>query len=146
MVDAVCAWVGRMAEEAKQLRQQAKQPTPKAKPAKLSTAELQAKNTARKREVRAQQPTEEVEAALKKLRVLLADALPNGVTLEGLDRTKHYTVTLNGNPRQWICRLHYKTGNKYIEVRGQKPTPTDDLTAIEPFTGTIRSIIDEHTH
>lgn len=138
MVEAVCAWTREIIEQARLARAPERAPAAKAERTKLSAAELQARNTDRKRAVRAQGPTEEVVAALATMRALLADTLPKGVTLEGLDRSKYYVVALNGDSRRWICRLHYKTGNHYIEPNGFSPSRVENFDEINNFTEQIK--------
>ncbi|MDL2275587.1 SWIM zinc finger family protein [Desulfosarcina sp. OttesenSCG-928-G10] len=92
----------------------------------LSPEELQRRNTERKAAMRAKPATPEVLEAAQKIISALEAHLPDGVKIEGQDRAKYYAISLM--PGGWLCRFHYKTKNKYIEINGSKPEPVQDFS------------------
>lgn len=85
----------------------------------LSPEELQRRNTERKAAMRAKPVTPEVLEVAQEIISALEAQLPDGIKIEGQDRAKYYVLSLM--PGDWLCRFHYKTKNKYIEVNGSKP-------------------------
>lgn len=102
---------------------------------RLSPEELQRRNTERKAAMRAKPATPEILEAAEKLMASLANSIPADASLEGQDRAKYYAIALV--PGNWLCRLHYKTKNKYIEINGEKPIPVSDFSRICEFSDAI---------
>lgn len=66
--------------------------------------------------MRAKPETREILEAADAIISALAPHLLEGAKLEAYDRAKYYAIALT--PGCCLCRLHYKTKNKYIETNG----------------------------
>ena len=82
-----------------------------------------------------------LDAARTIMDALEAKLLP-GCTLAGTDRAKYYAIDLLPK-RQWICRLHYKTKNKYIELPGEDMTPVEDFTQMDSFIASMAAMLEQ---
>ena len=109
----------------------------------LTPEQTQQRNTARKAAMRAKPVTPEVAQAAERVITELKSDLPPGKLLQGKDRAKYYAVTLT--PGGWLCRLHYKTKNRYVEVAGSAPVSVASFADIASFFPALREAVENYT-